>query len=191
MTHDRYFLDNVAGWILEVDKGQCMPYQGNYTAWLEHKASRLTKEDAQEQAKRRRMEAELKFIRSQPKGNRGRDKGRIKKYDDLVEAAAASRDADRVQSGAIAIAPGPRLGGFVVRAERLTRTVGEADGARTLFSDLSFELPKGAIMGVIGGNGTGKTSLLRLIAGEAEPDGGVIKLGDTVKAGCPYSPTSP
>jgi len=132
VTHDRYFLDNVAGWILEVDKGQCMPYQGNYTAWLEHKASRLTKEDAQEQAKRRRMEAELKFIRSQPKGNRGRDKGRIKKYDDLVEAAAASRDADRVQSGAIAIAPGPRLGGFVVRAERLTRTVGEADGARTL-----------------------------------------------------------
>ena len=191
MTHDRYFLDNVAGWILEVDKGQCMPYQGNYTAWLEHKASRLTKEDAQEQAKRRRMEAELKFIRSQPKGNRGRDKGRIKKYDDLVEAAAASRDADRVQSGAIAIAPGPRLGGFVVRAERLTRTVGEADGARTLFSDLSFELPKGAIMGVIGGNGTGKTSLLRLIAGEAEPDGGVIKLGDTVKVGYPYSPTSP
>jgi len=183
VTHDRYFLDNVAGWILEVDKGQCMPYQGNYTAWLEHKASRMTKEDAQEQAKRRRMEAELKFIRSQPKGNRGRDKGRIKKYDDLVEAQQASRDADRVQSGAIAIAPGPRLGGFVVRAERLTRTVGEAGGARTLFSDLSFELPKGAIMGVIGGNGTGKTSLLRLIAGEAEPDGGVLKLGDTVKAG--------
>ena len=137
------------------------------------------------------MEAELKFIRSQPKGNRGRDKGRLKKYDDLVEAAAASRDAERVQSGAIAIAPGPRLGGFVVRAERLTRRVGEADAARTLFSDLSFELPKGAIMGVIGGNGTGKTSLLRLIAGEAEPDGGVIKLGDTVKVGYPYSPTSP
>ena len=88
------------------------------------------------------MEAELKFIRSQPKGNRGRDKGRLKKYDDLVEAAAASRDAERVQSGAIAIAPGPRLGGFVVRAERLTRRVGEADAARTLFSDLSFELPK-------------------------------------------------
>ena len=137
------------------------------------------------------MEAELKFIRSQPKGNRGRDKGRLKKYDDLVEAASASRDAERVQSGAIAIAPGPRLGGFVVRAERLTRRVGEADAARTLFSDLSFELPKGAIMGVIGGNGTGKTSLLRLIAGEAEPDGGVIKLGDTVKAGYPYSSSSP
>ena len=183
VTHDRYFLDNVAGWILEIDAGNAMPFQGNYSAWLQSKGERLQKEELGERARKKRIDAELQWIRTTPKGGRGRDKSRIKTYEALVEATQQSRDAERVQSGAIAIAPGPRLGNMVLRADGLTRRVGEGDDQRTLFSELSFELPKGAIMGIVGANGVGKTSLLRLIAGEARADEGSLSIGDTVVLG--------
>ena len=178
VTHDRYFLDSVAQWILEIEDGEMLPYHGNYSGWLEHKAARLGQREKMQQARASRMKTELAWIRAS-QGNRGPSKARKRSYDKLVEEQQADRDANRVHTGAIAIAPSPRLGTLVLTAEGL----GKSYGTSSLFSDLSFELPAGAVMGIIGPNGVGKTSLLRLITQEEAPDEGTLRLGDTVKVG--------
>ena len=179
VTHDRYFLDNVAGWILEIDNGRAMPFRGNYTAWLRERAGRLKQEAQEERALQKRLNDELEWINSNPKGGRTKNKARVKEYEKLVEADRDGRDAERIRVGAIAIAPGPRLGANVLSAKNL----GCGYGDRMLFRNLSFDLPPGAIMGVVGSNGTGKTSLLKLIAREAEPTEGDISIGNSVKLG--------
>ena len=179
VTHDRYFLDNVAGWILELDRGRALPFRGNYTQWLEHKAARMREEERDEKAMARRLSDELAWIRANTRGGQKKNKARVRSYEELLEAQGGGRDAERVRSGAIVIAPGPRLGGQVLTASGLAvRYEG-----RELFRGLSFDLPPGCVMGVIGANGTGKTSLLRLIAGEQAPDEGEVRLGTTVKLG--------
>jgi len=179
VTHDRYFLDNVASWILEIERGAALPFQGNYTAWLAHKASRLRQEERDEQALSSRLRDELEWIRTNPKGGRGRSKARVRSYEQLVEAQHGVQHAERIHTGAIAIAPGPRLGNQVLSATDLAARYGDHE----LFSGLNFELPAGAIMGVIGANGTGKTSLLKLIAGELEPHAGELRRGPSVQLG--------
>ena len=178
VTHDRYFLDNVAGWILELDKGRALPFQGNYTSWLRERAGRLRVEAQEERALQRRINDELDWI---GKGGRTKSKARVKSYEQLLEERGRGRDAERVQSGAIAIAPGPRLGAHVLSFDGVGMRYGEGDPY--LFRGLSFELPAGAIMGVIGANGTGKTSLLRLVAGEQFPAEGELSLGTSVRLG--------
>jgi ATP-binding cassette ChvD family protein len=177
VTHDRYFLDNVAGWIVEVDRGALHPFEGNYSRWLEHKAGRLRQEERDEQALATRLRGEIEWIKSNPKGGRTKSKARVRSYEELVAAQAGG--AERVLTGAIAIAPGPRLGSQVLAVEGATLHHGGSD----LFRALSFTLPPGAILGVIGANGTGKTSLLRLIAGELSPTEGSVRLGPTVRLG--------
>jgi len=179
VTHDRYFLDNVAGWILEIDRGAALPFHGNYTAWLKHKASRLRQQERDERALSNRLRDELEWIRTNPKGGRGRSKARVRSYEQLVEAQQGAQHAERVHAGAIAIAPGPRLGAQVLSAMDVAMSYGE----RELFRGLTFTLPAGAIMGVIGANGTGKTTLLRLISGELEPNAGELRLGPSVQLG--------
>jgi sulfate-transporting ATPase len=179
VTHDRYFLDNVAGWILEVDRGRCVPFRGNYTEWLTDKAQRMRQEETEEKASAQRMRDELKWIQDQQRRGKGKDKAKVRNYEKLVQEREGSRDNDRLVSGAIAIAPGPRLGSQVLAARGLALS----HGGRELFRDLSFELPAGAIMGIVGANGTGKTSLLRLIAGETTPDAGELALGPSVALG--------
>ena len=260
VTHDRYFLDNVAGWILEIDKGRCLPFRGNYSGWLSDKAKRLNLEDRTQKAMAKRLRGELEWIRTPAKAGASKNKvrlrsaaslesqphariraylarapislarpsrtrallrrprthacttahcpraaarlsapltartpdcphplarrntcaaaqARIREYDELLKARDAERDAERVHTGAIAIAPGPKLGGRVIDVEG----VGVRYGDRTLFSGLSFSLPPGAVMGIIGANGTGKTSLLRMIAGEQPPDEGAVRIGSSVR----------
>ena len=179
VTHDRYFLDNVASWILEIDRGRCLPFKGNYTEWLTEKAQRTRQEEKEEKAFAQRMKDELKWIQNQRSRGKGTDKARMRSYESLVEARESSRDNERVKSGAIAIAPGPRLGSSVLTASNLSLSY----GGRELFRNLSFELPPGAVMGIVGANGTGKTSLLRLIAGEERPDEGQLNLGPSVVLG--------
>lgn len=179
VTHDRYFLDNVAGWILEIDKGRALPFRGNYTAWLRERAGRLRQEAQEERALKKQLDDELEWIRANPRGQQKKSKARVKSYEALVEAQRGGRDAERVRVGAIAIAPGPRLGSNVLTASDVSVRYGD----RLLFDGLSFELPPGAIMGVVGANGTGKTSLLRLIANEQKPDAGDVSLGSTVRLG--------
>jgi ATP-binding cassette ChvD family protein len=173
VTHDRYFLDNVAGWILELDRGRGIPYQGNYSGWLEQKQARLAQSEKQERARQRTIAAELEWVRTNPKGRRTRSKARLTRYEALL-AEETQVKLDEVQ---IHIPAGPRLGDLVIEATDLRK--GYAD--RLLFEDLSFSLPRGGIVGVIGPNGAGKTTLMRLITGQEEPDGGELRIGDSVE----------
>jgi ATP-binding cassette ChvD family protein len=173
VTHDRYFLDNVAGWILELDRGRGIPYQGNYSGWLEQKRARLEVEARQEQTRKRTIEQELEWVRLNASARRNKPKARLNAY----EALLAQESAVRLENVQIHVPAGPRLGDVVVEGEGLRKGYGE----RMLIDDLSFSLPRGAIVGVIGPNGAGKTTLLRMIVGQEQPDGGALRVGDTVK----------
>jgi ATP-binding cassette ChvD family protein len=175
VTHDRYFLDNVAGWILELDRGRGIPYEGNYSGWLEQKRARLEQEARQEVARKRTIEQELEWVRLNASARRAKPKARLNAYEALLaQDARAGASLDSVQ---IHIPAGPRLGEVVLEASG----VGKAYGDRVLFENLSFKLPRGGIVGVIGPNGAGKTTLLRMITGQETPDSGTLKLGETVK----------
>ena len=175
VTHDRYFLDNVAGWILELDRGAGIPWRGNYTSWLEQKQSRLAAEDNADHSRRDSLARELEWIRMAPKARHAKGKARISAYNELVaEAEAAERRADKLE---ITIPPGPRLGDRVVDADRIVKGFGD----RLLIDELSFLLPPGSIVGVIGPNGAGKTTLFRMIVGEDKPDSGALSIGSTVE----------
>ncbi len=175
VTHDRYFLDNVAGWILELDRGAGIPWQGNYTSWLEQKQARLAAEEKSDRSRRQALARELEWIRMAPKARQAKGKARITAYNDLVaEAEAAEQRADKLE---ISIPPGPRLGDQVVDAEKLRKGFGD----RLLIDDLSFLLPPGGIVGVIGPNGAGKTTLFRMVVGEDKPDAGELQIGATVE----------
>ena len=173
VTHDRYFLDNVAGWILELDRGQGIPWQGNYSSWLEQKQNRLKSEEKSESARIKTLERELEWIRMSPKGRHAKSKARIKAYEALLD-----RDLER-ESGTreIFITPGPRLGDVVIEAEGVSKGYGE----KLLVEGMTFSLPPGGIVGVIGPNGAGKTTLFRMITGQESPDAGTIRIGETVK----------
>ena len=173
VTHDRYFLDNVAGWILELDRGRGIPFQGNYTSWLEQKEARLGQEEKQSAARRRTLQRELEWVRMSPRARHAKSKARLTAYEKLL----AEEQAVRLDSVEIHIPAGPRLGDVVVEAEGLSKGFGD----RLLIEDLSFSLPPGGIVGVIGPNGAGKTTLFRMIAGEEEPDSGLLRVGDTVQ----------
>ena len=173
ITHDRYFLDNVAGWILELDRGRGIPYQGNYSGWLEQKQVRLKQEERQESSRQRTIAQELEWVRMNASARRGKPKARLNAYEALL-AEDRNVKLDQVQ---IHIPAGPRLGDLVVEAEGLRKGYGD----RLLIDDLSFKLPRGGIVGVIGPNGAGKTTLMRMITGEEQPDEGTLKLGETVK----------
>lgn len=175
VTHDRYFLDNVAGWILELDRGQGIPWQGNYSSWLEQKQQRLKQEEKQESERQKTLERELEWIRMTPKGRHAKSKARITAYESLLSQETQKR----AQDLEIYIPPGPRLGNVVIEATGLCKAYGD----RILFENLSFALPPGGIVGVIGANGAGKTTLFRLITGQEQPDSGTIRVGETVKLG--------
>jgi len=173
VTHDRYFLDNVAGWILELDRGRGLPYEGNYSSWLEQKQARLMQEGKQEKARQKTINSELEWVRENPKGRRKKAKARISNYEELLAQEAAVQ-LDQVQ---IHIPAGPRLGGVVVEAKALKKGFGD----KLLIEDLSFSLPPGGIVGVIGPNGAGKTTLFKMITGDEAPDAGELKIGETVQ----------
>ncbi len=173
VTHDRYFLDNVAGWILELDRGRGIPYQGNYSGWLEQKQERLAHEEKTESARRRTLQRELEWVRLAPRARHAKSKARLGAYEKLL-AEEQSVKLDRVE---IHIPPGPRLGDLVIDAD----SVSKAFGDRLLFENLTFSLPPAGIVGVTGPNGAGKTTLFRMITGEEAPDGGVLRIGDTVQ----------
>ena len=172
VTHDRYFLDNVAGWILELDRGKGIPYRGNYSSWLEQKQARLAVQERAEKGRERTIAAELEWVRTNPKGRRTKSKARLARYEQLV-AEERNVKLDEVQ---IHIPPGPRLGERVLTATELRKGFGD----RLLIEDLSFDLPRAGIVGVVGANGAGKTTLFRMITGEESPDGGTLELGETV-----------
>jgi ATP-binding cassette ChvD family protein len=173
VTHDRYFLDNVAGWILELDRGEGIPWRGNYSSWLEQKENRLRQEEKTESERRKTLQRELDWIRMSPKGRHAKSKARIASYETLLE-----KESEKVAKELeIFIPPGPRLGGVVIESRNLTKSYGD----RILMENLSFSLPPGGIVGIIGPNGAGKTTLLRLITGQEKPDSGTIRIGDTVK----------
>jgi len=174
VTHDRYFLDNVAGWILELDRGHAYPYEGNYSTYLETKAARLKVEGAKDAKKRKRLEDELEWVRSSPRARQAKSRARLQRYEEM--AAEADRDR-KLDFEEIQIPPGPRLGTHVVDVSHLAK--GFED--RELIEDLSFSLPQGGIVGVIGPNGVGKTTLFKMITGEEQPDSGTIRIGDTVR----------
>ena len=173
VTHDRYFLDNVAGWILELDRGHGLPFKGNYSSWLEQKQARLAQEERQESARQRTIAQELEWVRQNPKGRRAKSKARLNNYERLL---AEERNA-RIDSQQIHIPPGPRLGNLVIEAEDVRKGFGD----RLLIEDLSFTLPPAGIVGVIGPNGAGKTTLFRMLVREERPDAGTIRLGDSVE----------
>ncbi len=173
VTHDRYFLDNVAGWILELDRGHGIPWKGNYSSWLEQKQDRLAKEEKQESARRKTLERELEWIRMGTKGRHAKGKARISAYENLL-----SQEADKLEKDLeLYVPPGPRLGDVVIEA----KGIGKGYGDRLLVEDMTFSLPAGGIVGVIGPNGAGKTTLFRMITGQETPDSGSLRLGDTVK----------
>ena len=173
VTHDRYFLDNVAGWILELDRGKGIPYQGNYSSWLEQKQARMAQEERAEKGRQRTIAAELDWVRTNPKGKRTKSKARLARYEELISEEANVK-LDEVQ---IHIPPGPRLGEKVLTASDVSKGFGE----RLLIEALSFDLPRAGIVGVIGANGAGKTTLFRMITGEEAPDSGTLALGETVQ----------
>ena len=173
VTHDRYFLDNVAGWILELDRGRGIPFKGNYSTWLEQKQERLSQEKSKDKARAKTLAAELEWVRENPKGRRKKSKARLARYEALF-AEEQSVKLDEVQ---IHIPPGPRLGDLVLEAESLRKGFGD----KLLIEDLSFALPPAGIVGVIGPNGAGKTTLFRMIVGDEQPDAGALRLGETVK----------
>ncbi|HMT93832.1 energy-dependent translational throttle protein EttA [uncultured Thiothrix sp.] len=173
VTHDRYFLDNVAGWILELDRGQGIPWEGNYSSWLDQKERRLTQEKKAEQGRLKAMKEELEWVRSNPKGRQAKSKARMQRFEEL----SSSDYQKRAETNEIYIAPGPRLGDLVIEANNISKAFGD----RVLYDNLSFNLPKGGIVGVIGPNGAGKTTLFRLITGQEQADSGEFRVGDTVK----------
>jgi ATP-binding cassette ChvD family protein len=175
VTHDRYFLDNVAGWILELDRGRGIPFEGNYSGWLEQKRKRLLQEEREEQARERTLAREQEWMGQSPQARRAKSKARISAYEDLL---AQSKE-NLAGNAQIVIPAGPRLGALVIEAEAVRKGYGD----RLLVEDLTFKLPPGAIVGVIGPNGAGKTTLFRMIVGQEHPDGGALRLGDTVKLG--------
>jgi energy-dependent translational throttle protein EttA len=172
VTHDRYFLDNVAGWILELDRGQGIPWQGNYSSWLEQKQERLAKEEKQESARRKTLARELEWVRMAPRARVAKNRARLQRYEQLANQDLEKRD----EAIVLQIPPGPHLGDLVVDADRVKK--GYAD--RLLFEDMTFRLPPGGIVGVIGPNGAGKTTLFRMIVGQESPDAGILRVGDTV-----------
>ena len=173
VTHDRYFLDNVAGWILELDRGHGIPWEGNYSAWLAQKQERLAREEKADLARQRTLERELEWVRMAPRARQAKSKARLQAYDALLSEPFAERAA-RLE---IAIPPGPRLGDVVVEADHVAKAYGD----RVLIDDLSFTLPRGGIVGVIGPNGAGKTTLFRMIVGQETPDAGTLRVGETVR----------
>ncbi len=173
ITHDRYFLDNVAGWILELDRGHGFPFEGNYSAWLDQKQSRLSVEEKKESKRQRTLKRELEWVRMSPKARATKNKARLERYEQLAAQEYDARD----DAADIQIAPGPPLGELVVRAENVSKAFGD----KVLFDDLNFDLPRGGIVGVIGPNGAGKTTLFRMIMGQEKPDGGTLRIGETVK----------
>ncbi|HVQ74927.1 MAG TPA: energy-dependent translational throttle protein EttA [Candidatus Binatia bacterium] len=173
ITHDRYFLDNVAGWILELDRGAGIPWEGNYSSWLGQKRERLAVEEKQESARQRTLERELEWVRMAPRARQAKSRARLASY----EALLAENPEDRQQAAEIIIPPGPRLGDVVVQAEGVAKGYGD----RLLFEDLTFNLPRGGIVGVIGPNGAGKTTLFRLITGQEKPDRGALRVGESVR----------
>ena len=175
VTHDRYFLDNVAGWILELDRGHGIPFQGNYTAWLEQKKDRLEKEEKAESKRQKTLEHELEWIRMSPKARQSKGKARLNRYEELVNQKQDQLAADLE----IYIPPGPRLGDLVVEAKGISKAFGD----NVLYENVEFSLPKGGIVGVIGPNGAGKTTMFRMIIGKEKPDAGTIRIGETVKLG--------
>ncbi len=175
VTHDRYFLDNVTGWILELDRGQGIPYEGNYSSWLEQKQKRLEQEEKEESARQRTLANELEWIRKNPKARQAKSKARINAYDELLQAATK----DKITTANINIPMTDRLGDLVIEAEHISKGYGD----RMLIDDLSFKIPRGAIVGIIGPNGAGKTTLFRMITGQEKPDSGTIRIGETVDLG--------
>lgn len=175
VTHDRYFLDDITGWILELDRGRGIPYQGNYSAWIEQKAKRMEQEARENKAKQRTLQSELEWVRAGVKARQAKSKSRIQRYEELASQA----EREKVSTAQIRIPPGPRLGGVVLEVNKLNKGFGE----NLLIEDLSFRLPPGGIVGVIGPNGAGKSTLFKMITGQEKPDGGNLKLGETVKLG--------
>jgi sulfate-transporting ATPase len=175
VTHDRYFLDNVAGWILELDRGRGIPWEGNYSSWLEQKQNRLAQEEKAETRRQRTLERELEWIRMSPRARQAKGKARLNAYEELLREDTAQK----IESAEIFITPGPRLGDIVVEARDLKKGYGD----NLLIDGLNFTLPRGGIVGVIGPNGAGKTTLFRMITGQEKPDGGTLRLGETVQVG--------
>ncbi|MCK5387611.1 MAG: energy-dependent translational throttle protein EttA, partial [Gammaproteobacteria bacterium] len=173
VTHDRYFLDNVAGWILELDRGHGIPWEGNYSSWLEQKSNRLEMEKKQEGAHAKAMKQELEWVRSNAKGRHAKSKARLSRYEEMSSKEYQKRN----ETNELFVPPGPRLGELVVEASNISKSFGD----RLLFENLSFNLPRGGIVGIIGANGAGKTTLFRMMAGEENPDSGELRLGETVK----------
>ncbi len=175
VTHDRYFLDNVAEWILELDRGRAIPFKGNYTAWLEAKEKRLQQEEKQEGARQRKIAAELEWVRASPRARQAKSKARLTAYDSLLaEQTRVKRDLNEVY-----LPPGPRLGDIVIEAENVRKSFGDT----LLFENVNFRIPKNAIVGIIGPNGAGKTTLFRMITGQEKPDSGTLRVGETVRLG--------
>lgn len=172
ITHDRYFLDNVAGWILELDRGEGIPWQGNYSSWLEQKEKRLAQEAATESARQKSIEKELEWVRQNPKGRQAKSKARMARFEELNSSDYQKRN----ETNELFIPPGPRLGDKVIEVENLSKSYGD----RTLIDNLSFNIPKGAIVGIIGANGAGKSTLFKMLSGQEQPDKGTVTLGDTV-----------
>jgi ATP-binding cassette ChvD family protein len=172
VTHDRYFLDNVAGWILELDRGQGIPWQGNYSSWLEQKQERLAREEKQESARRKTLARELEWVRMAPRARVAKNRARLQRYEQLAAQDYDKRD----EAVVLQVPPGPHLGDLVVEADRVKKGYGD----RLLVEDMTFRLPPGGIVGVIGPNGAGKTTLFRMIVGQEQPDGGTLRVGDTV-----------
>ena len=173
VTHDRYFLDNVAEWILELDRGHGLPFKGNYSSWLEQKEQRLQQEERQDSARQRTIKEELEWVRSNPKGRRAKSKARLARFEELSSQSTQKRN----ETHSLYIPPGPRLGDLVIEADRISKSYGN----HLLFDELSFNLPQGGIVGIIGPNGAGKTTLFRLLTGNEKPDSGTLKIGETVK----------
>ncbi len=173
VTHDRYFLDNVASWILELDRGHGIPWEGNYSSWLAQKEKRLEQEEKQESAHRKAMQAELEWVRSNPKGRTAKSKARLARFDELASQEFQKRN----ETQDLYIPPGPRLGDLVIKGEGLRKAFGD----RLLFDDLNFQLPPGGIVGIIGPNGAGKTTLFRILAGQEQPDAGTLRFGETLQ----------
>ncbi|MGY5584231.1 energy-dependent translational throttle protein EttA [Vibrio cincinnatiensis] len=173
ITHDRYFLDNAAGWILELDRGEGIPWQGNYTSWLEQKDARLQQEASQEKARQKTIEKELEWVRQNPKGRQAKSKARMARFEELQSTEHQKRN----ETNELFIPPGDRLGDKVIEVKNLTKSFGD----RVLIDDLSFSIPKGAIVGIIGANGAGKSTLFKMLSGVEQPDSGSIEMGDTVK----------
>jgi ATP-binding cassette ChvD family protein len=173
VTHDRYFLDNVAGWILELDRGHGIPWEGNYSSWLEQKSNRLENEQKQEAAHAKAMKQELEWVRSNAKGRHAKSKARLARYEEMASKEYQKRN----ETNELFVPPGPRLGDLVIEANNISKRFGD----KLLFEDLSFNLPKGGIVGIIGANGAGKTTLFRMLVGEEKPDSGELRFGDTVQ----------